>query len=117
MSPWSIYVQLRHRPGLMIAFVLGIAAGFIARPFVIGSTAAVLVGWSFGVFCYLIATVWVASRCTIDFIRSRAAVLDEGGFAILLVIVGVTVASVVAIVQLLVEAKGASHAGFSAALA
>jgi uncharacterized membrane protein len=116
MSPAFIFIQLRHRPGLVTATALGLVAGLIAGRMLSGITA-VLVGWSFGVFCYLVATVWVASRCTIDFIRNRAAVLDEGGIAILLVIIGVTVASVVAIVQQLVEAKGSEHAGLSAALA
>lgn len=116
MSPLSIYVQLRHRPGLVIATALGVAAGLIAARTLPG-TPAVLVGWSFGVFCYLVATVWVASRCTVEFIRSRAAVLDEGGAAILLVIVGVTAASIAAIVRQLVEAKGTQHVGFSAAFA
>jgi uncharacterized membrane protein len=77
----------------------------------------VLIGWSTLTFSYLVATLWVASRCNVDFIRKRAALLDEGGVAILLVIVGVTVASMAAIVMQLVQAKGTGHVGFSTALA
>jgi len=112
----SLLRHLRNRPALMISCLIGIVVWLGARQRITG-IEPVLIGWSTLTFSYLVATLWVASRCNVDFIRKRAALLDEGGVAILLVIVGVTVASMAAIVMQLVQAKGTGHVGFSTALA
>ena len=57
-----------------------------------------LAGWDVGVFCYLAFSFWVMSFSTIDKIRQRAAMQDEGAFAMLLLSSTAALASLLAIV-------------------
>ena len=57
-----------------------------------------LAGWDAGVALYLVLMHSVIWRCDIDHLRKRASEQDEGAFAILLLTMAATLASLVAIV-------------------
>src|SRR5262249_36145719 len=69
-------------------------------------TTRELVGWDIGVACYLILALELVARGEIHHIRHRAAVEDEGRFAILILTVSAAMASVVAIFVELATPKG-----------
>ena len=57
-----------------------------------------LAGWDAGVALYLVLMQSIIWRCDIDHLRKRASEQDEGAFAILLLTIAATLASLVAIV-------------------
>lgn len=73
-------------------------------------TTRLLAGWDTGVAIYLVLIQWLMMRCDVDRIRRRAAEQDEGAFAILLLTVIATIASLVAIVVELGGLKQAPQA-------
>lgn len=73
-------------------------------------TTRLLAGWDTGVAIYLVLIQWLMMRCNVDRIRRRAAEQDEGAFAILLLTVIATIASLVAIVVELGGLKQAPRA-------
>lgn len=68
-----------------------------------------LIGWDVGVALYLGLTWAVMRRADVAHIRKRASEQDEGAFAILLLSIGATLASVVAIVFALGSSKDSPH--------
>jgi uncharacterized membrane protein len=91
--------------------LIGVAVGLVvlaAAPLA-QLTTRILVGWDIGVFLYLLMIRWTVARADIDHIRRRAAEQDEGAFAILLLTMGATFASLIAIIFALGGAKQASH--------
>lgn len=68
-----------------------------------------LIGWNVGVALYLVVTFAMMWRADIERIRRRAAETDEGAFAILLLSIVATGASLVAIVFELGASKQASN--------
>jgi uncharacterized membrane protein len=97
-------VQLHGK--LIGAALLGILVA-VAFPSSFDPSVRELAGWNVGVALYLVLTHTMMSRCAISSIKQRAAEEDEGGFAILLLSIAATVASFVAIVFLLGNAKEA----------
>lgn len=96
LRPLPIRIAKLHAH-LMIAAVVGIAV--IA--FVPGGwrlPTRLLAGWDAGVALYLVLMHSVIWRCDIDHLRKRASAQDEGAFAILLLTMAATLASLVAIV-------------------
>jgi len=91
--------------------VLGVLVGLIvvaAAPFAL-LTTRMLVGWDIGVALYLGMIHITMAQCDVDRIRRRAAEQDEGAFAILLLTMLATFASLVAIVFALGGSKQAPH--------
>jgi uncharacterized membrane protein len=82
---------------LLAATVIGIAVSMMA-PSHWRMATQLLAGWNVGVVIYLTLTHAMFRRCDIDHIRKRAAEQDEGEFAILLLTIVATIASLVAIV-------------------
>lgn len=106
-----MFKHLRYRPALSVGiavFVLvGLAGLRAARPVTAG-----LVGWDCGVVAYglvLSAVIW---RSTIDRLRSVAGALDDGRWAILLVTLAASIASLGAIVAELAQVHGKPHSGW-----
>jgi uncharacterized membrane protein len=66
-----------------------------------------LAGWDAGLALYLVLMQSIIWRCDVDHLRKRASEQDEGAFAILLLTMAATLASLVAIV---VELGGLKHA-------
>jgi uncharacterized membrane protein len=81
-------------------FVIGILVGVVvvATAPAARLTTRLLVGWDIGVALYLVLVHVTMARCDIERIRRRAAEQDEGAFAILVLTVAATLASLVAIV-------------------
>jgi uncharacterized membrane protein len=57
-----------------------------------------LAGWDVGVVCYLVLTLWVMGHASIDEIRRRASMQDEGAFVLPLLMAGAAIASLIAVV-------------------
>jgi uncharacterized membrane protein len=55
-------------------------------------------GWDVGVACYLTLAFWMMSQASIDEIRARAAIQDEGAFVLPLLTAAAAIASMVALV-------------------
>jgi len=100
------FVRLHAK--LVIAVLVGLAVIALA-PFTL-LTTRLLIGWDIGIALYLVLIHITMARCDIDRIRARAAEQDEGAFAILLLTVLATFASLIAIVFALGNSKQAPHA-------
>jgi uncharacterized membrane protein len=109
------HIPLRPLPirfvRLHAKLVLGALIGLIIialAPFTL-LTTRLLVGWDIGVALYLLLIYATMSRCDIAHIRRRAAEQDESAFAILLMTMAATFASLIAIVFALGGSKSAPH--------
>ncbi|HZT24426.1 MAG TPA: DUF1345 domain-containing protein [Pseudolabrys sp.] len=98
---------LRLHPKLVSAAVFGIVVA-VFLPFALRLPTRLLFGWDAGVALYLVLIHAMLGRWDISRIRSRAAEQDEGAVAILLLSIGATLASLVAIVFAL---GGSTQAG------
>jgi uncharacterized membrane protein len=108
--------RLRHRPMLSAALVAGATAGPLAGLHLSPSTA-VLVGWCMAAVVYIAVTQRTLARATPEALRRRAALLEEGKWAVLAACVAAAVASLGAVVVDLAAARGSPAATGSAALA
>ena len=90
---------------LFIAVAAGLACGLALTAFKIDVMARVLAGWDVGMIVYLALAARFRRRYGVKDIRKRAAEQDEGGFAILVLSIVATFASLVAVVFALVGAK------------
>ena len=99
---------VRARPRLLLAALLGVAVA-VVLPADWRISTRVLVGWDAGVAFYLVAAFMLMGRADIGRIRRRAAVQDEGRFAILVLIVAAALASLGAIVAQLGAGRMPAH--------
>jgi len=97
---------LRARPRLMLSTVVGIAIAALLPATWRLSTRA-LIGWDVGVAVYLIAAGLMVGRADIGRIRRRAALHDEGQFAVL----GLTVAAALASLGAILAELGSGAPG------
>ena len=97
--------RLRQRPVLLAAVAAGVAAGPLAALFVPAS-AAVLVGWCAAATVYVVVSLRSMSLATPEGMRRRAALLEEGKWAVLAASVAAAVASLGAVVVDLTAAWG-----------
>jgi uncharacterized membrane protein len=94
---WIVRVGMAHKR-LLISAAIGIAAVFLLRVTGLHLVTRMLIGWDIAVAIYLVAAVFVIARCsTVAAIKRNAATQDEGAFAILLLTVAATIASLGAI--------------------
>jgi uncharacterized membrane protein len=93
---------------MFLAALLGTVLGLLLPPEWRLSTRA-LVGWDVGVAFYLISTFPLVIRSDVARIRRRAALLDDGRFAILMVVAGAALASLGGIVAQLGAGRAATH--------
>ncbi len=108
LRPLPIRIARLHAK-LAIAAVAGIAFTIILWPFGLRPTAHALVGWDVGVAIYLVLTYAMMWRADVERIRKRAAEQDEGAYAILLLSIVATFASLIAIVFALGGSKQGQH--------
>jgi uncharacterized membrane protein len=94
---------------LFIAVVVGLAT-IAALPGDWWMSTRLLAGWNVGLALYLVLVHRVIWRCDVTRLRRRAKEQDEGGFAILLLSMAATLASLVAIVFELGGTKQAGNA-------
>jgi uncharacterized membrane protein len=106
---------VRARPRLFLAAVLGIVIGLVL-PSEWRATTRLLVTWDVGVGLYLALAFQAMAKADIARIRRRAALLDEGRVAFLMLTAGAALASLGAIVAEL-GAKESGHAPAHLALA
>jgi uncharacterized membrane protein len=74
----------------------------------------ILAGWDSGVAVYLALIFWVMARSTIDHIRQRACVEDEGAIALLVLTTASALASLAAVISELGHAPGAYQVALGA---
>jgi len=117
LRPMPIRLAKLHAK-LICAAIIGIFVSVMA-PGHWRMATQLLAGWDVGVAIYLVLMHWMFMRCDIDRIRKRASEQDEGAFAILLLTMVATIASLVAIVFELGGIKQATpgHAGSQVLLA
>jgi uncharacterized membrane protein len=94
---------------LFIAVVVGLAV-IVLLPGDWWMSTRLLAGWNVGIALYLVLIQSVIWRCDVTRLRQRAKEQDEGGFAILLLSMAATLASLVAIVFELGGTKQAGNA-------
>ena len=104
---------IRARPRLFVAALLGTVLGLLL-PAEWRLSARALVGWDVGVAFYVVGAFILMARADVGRIRRRAAILDEGRFAILVVVVGAAVASLGGILAQLGAGRAAIHLGLAA---
>jgi uncharacterized membrane protein len=107
LRPMPIRIARLHAR-LFIAVIVG----FAVVPVLPGDwwlTTRLLVGWNVGIALYLVMMQRVIWRCDVARLRRRAKEQDEGGFAILLLSMAATLATLVAIVFELGGQKHADH--------
>ena len=99
---------IRARPRLVVAAALGliVIAGLPADWWL---ATRLLVGWDVGVALYLIAAYAVMRRADAAHIRRRAAIEDEGQYAILFLTVAAALASLGAIIAQLGTGHGSNR--------
>lgn len=102
--PMPIRIARAHFK-LVIAIVAGVACGLALLAFQIGATARLLAAWDVSLLVYLALAARFRQRHDVKEIRKRAAEQDEGSFAILVLSIIATFASLVAVVFALVGAK------------
>lgn len=107
--PWRM---ARMHAKLVVAAIVGIVIG-VTMPLALRLPTRILAGWDIGVAVYLVLTCVMFFRSDVDGIRRRAAGQDEGAFAILLLTIAATLASVVAIIF---ELGGVKHESSSGAI-
>jgi uncharacterized membrane protein len=87
---------LHFRLFLSIAFGTAIALTLLAFPWRMAT--CVLAGWDAGVALYLVLTYRVMANASVASIRQRAAIVDEGAAALLILTPAAALASLVAVV-------------------
>lgn len=105
--PLPIRVARLHAK-LVSAAIIGTAVVLLA-PFDLRLPTRLLVGWDVGASIYLVLMHMVLWRAAVPQIRKRASEQDEGAYAILLLSIVATLASLVAIVFELGALKQASN--------
>ncbi|PWC52335.1 DUF1345 domain-containing protein [Azospirillum sp. TSO22-1] len=107
--------HLLRRPTLLIALAVVVAIDAALLPF-LRPVTAFLLGWCVGVGVYMAMTLRLMAQATVDSIRHRAQLLEQGRGSILAAIVTAVIAAVAAIVLEIAQSRGTPHAASSAAL-
>jgi uncharacterized membrane protein len=93
----SVLRHMKHRPALIFAATTGAGTGFIASLFMPCLRAA-LIGWCLAVMVYLVGAVRYMARATLQSVKARALLLDEGKWPVLIVTLTAALMSIAAIV-------------------
>jgi uncharacterized membrane protein len=101
---------------LIVALIVGLAIALFA-PLHLRATSQALAGWDIGLMVYLALTYAMMWRTDVESIRRRAAEQDEGAFAILVLSISATLASLGAIVLELGGMKQGGETGIHVLLA
>src|SRR5262244_2669641 len=99
---------IRARPRLFVAVLVG-AVLILLLPVEWRPSTRVLVGWDAGVVFYLLGAFALFARADVARIRRQAGIVDEGRFAILVVVVAAAIASLGGIVAQLGAGRGPAH--------
>ena len=100
------FVHLHPRLLISTCVGLGVVAALTQTDW--RTPTKLLTGWNAGVTLYLILVYWLIAHDTVKEIRARAAIQDEGAFALLILTGAASIASLVAIVAELGNAQAGS---------
>jgi uncharacterized membrane protein len=89
-------VRLHGR--LLISAVVGVVVMLALLATAWRTPTKLLASWDIGVACYLALTFWMMAHASIDEIRRRAGIQDEGAFALPLLMAAAAIASLIAVV-------------------
>jgi uncharacterized membrane protein len=112
-TPFARFWRLHIR--LFVSACFGLAVTLLlllATPWRIPT--CILAGWDSGVVFYLVLIFWVMAHWSIDTIRQRACVEDEGAIALLVLTTASALASLAAVVSELGHAPGAYQVALGA---
>ena len=98
------FVKLHTR--LLISTAVGILVAVAVSPADWRIPTKLLTGWNAGVALYLVLVYWLILHDTVKEIRARAAIQDEGAFALLILTGAAAIASLVAIIAELGKGSG-----------
>jgi uncharacterized membrane protein len=101
---------------LIVAVIVGLAIALFA-PLQLRATSQALAGWDIGLMVYLALTYAMMWRTDVESIRRRAAEQDEGAFAVLVLSITATLASLGAIALELGGMKQGGETGIHVLLA
>lgn len=104
-TPLARFWHLHTRLFVSAAFGLAITCMLVATPWRIPTR--ILAGWDSGVVLYLALSFWTMARASIERIRERASVEDEGAIALLVLTTASALASLAAVVSELGHAPSA----------
>jgi uncharacterized membrane protein len=99
--------QIRARPRLLIATILGLST-LVFLPASLSATTRALLAWDVGAGLYLALAWAMMLRANVERMRRRAKLQDDGAVVVLALTVLAAVASLAAIVLELMGAKGHS---------
>jgi len=106
-SEWSLLARLWHlHVRLFLSAAVGIAVALLLLAVPWRMPTRILVGWDIGIALYLVLIHRLMSHASIARIRQRAAVEDEGAFALLVLTTAAALASFAAVVAELGHAPG-----------
>lgn len=83
---------------LLLSFIIGLAVLFAVSTTTWRLPTRLLTGWTVSVVCYLAWTFWMMATSSVDEIRRRAAIQDEGALVIPLLTAASAIISLVAII-------------------
>src|SRR6266404_6219740 len=108
MNPLRVLLQqIRLRPRLVIATIIGLSTPAVLPP-TLSATTRALLAWDAGAGLYL-ALAWIMMlRASVERMRRRAKEQDDGAAVVLALTVFASLASLAAIVLELMGAKGHS---------
>jgi uncharacterized membrane protein len=115
MKPLPIRFARLHGK-LIIAVIIGLAIALFA-PLHLRPSSQALAGWDIGLVVYLVLIYAMMWRADVESIRKRAAEQDEGAYAILILSISATIASLGAIVLELGGMKQGGETGIHVLLA
>jgi uncharacterized membrane protein len=96
LKPFARFWHLHSR--LLISAGFGAALALALLAFPLRTTTRLLVGWDAGVVLYLVLIFWIMAHASVANIRERAAIDDEGAFALLMLTTAAALASLAAVV-------------------
>jgi len=96
LKPFARFWRLHSRLLISAGFGAAIALALLALP--LRTTTRLLIGWDAGLILYLALCFWTMAHATIAKIRQRAAIEDEGAFALLVLTTAAALASLAAVV-------------------
>lgn len=97
---------MRLHARLLISVAVGLAVMLALAATGWRPATKILVGWDIGVALYLVLVYWMMAHASVSHIRRRAAMQDEGAFALLVLTAAAASASLVAVI---VEVGGAKN--------
>jgi uncharacterized membrane protein len=105
---WRIVRFVIGRRRLLLSFLTGLAV-LALLPGDLRLVTRLILSWDVTATLYIVSTLWMISRATVETCHSRAALYDEGDWIILLLVIASAAASFVCIALELPVLKSPQH--------